>query len=312
MNEIPWDLLFALAIPALFSVGVCVVLTRLPQLSLQQRQSLAVVAASCSGAAALFCINEFPIQGSPLLQVPGALIICVPVIGLISALLTWRGGSVGWPLYGAILLACLGLIHGLSFPWWNRGFDGWLHLALSLSAGLIFGLCMQQACIDSAEPQQMKPRLSIFWWALHCAACAPLLISLTALGHAQALLICVAPLALLGLVSKPLQMPSFASNNQLLLAVIPSVLLANASMRYVASPDDPAFIQLLIRCAALSFCLSSFLLWLSKARSKRSQLLLRIVAGLSLAAAGLAAQYAYAYNADAADASASSEHFYYQ
>lgn len=303
---IDWQLITAITVPTLISVGICVYL-RLQHHGLSQprQQGIITLVTICCSSLAVLLLTDFPLAGTPLLQMPAAIALLAPLAAVAGLLLSWRGICQPWWLYGSALCALLALVHLVSFPWWNRGVDGWLTLALAILGGCLLGISMRSV-------GQGHGGRSWCWWAILFLSSMPLLICLTAIGHAQTLFLLAVPLAVAGLVSWLLQIHSFASANPLTLPLLFSTLLGNAAIRYVASPEDPTLITLSLRSMPLLLPLAAACIAGSYASTGKKRSALTLAAVFILLTAVTVSLLAYNYESEAESTTDDPSSFYYQ
>lgn len=184
---------------------------------------------------------EMPMSLDWPLQLPNAL---VPLV-LLQASACYALG-LGFGLRSS--LAVVVLVQMVSFPWWTRGWGG-------VMLGMAYGLASYAFIAFSQRSQADK------WWLFQRAAVsalsAAMLLSCASVTHLSAMLVMVLPAAVLFSIF------TFTKrwvNNQLLgdgwILGSLSLLLCNASVRYVQSPDAELPEQWLLRSAVFIFLLS--------------------------------------------------------
>ncbi|MDA3960254.1 MAG: hypothetical protein PF961_05660 [Planctomycetota bacterium] len=230
-------------------------------------------------------------QATPLV-LPGGIGLALPILAVIPLLWWWRGREPHWILDALIAVAASAAIGLLSFPWGNRGSAGWISLgAIALSAGVL------TTALRSAAHGHLGSSLQ---WGLLAGAAAPVMLSLTNLGNAQALAQIMLPIAASAGIAlligpKLLAYPGSAMP----LAVVLTSLLGNAAIRYAPGSSDPNTVIWTLRLAGLGIILAPVLFTLSKRLPGRSgPITAWTVFVFTLAATAAAALWAYGYEAD--------------
>lgn len=236
--------------------------------------------------------SELPIEGAPYLQLPGALFALLPV----CTIATWflnrrseRANIISAFFIGVIVLAAA---HYLSFPWANRGNEGWISLALIIVSSAFFISLTQNFGGERSTS-------AIIWWALHSIACVPLLLNLKAVGHIEILFIALTPVAIMGFVSWPLGQPLFRLRLALFIGATICLFLGNAVIRYVPAYDDPTSITWITRLSPLLLLVSALSLALTQKQSAGIKKLGYSVAAIALISASCLAVFAYTYEGEA-------------
>ena len=290
----PIPMLLATAIPAAAVFAAGWVLPRVWTASDRRHALVIWVVAAVAASVALWLHGGFGLTGSATpLVMPGGLAAALLVLALAPAISWWRERDAT-PLAQIIaVLVLMAAVSLLSFPWWNRGAEGWLFLAV----GTVAAVLLAGGVRVLGSGHHLGTTLS---WAFLAGASAPLFISLTAIGHAQALAIIMTPVAAAAAAGLFGGVRVFEPRGLVLPAVAIAALLTNASIRYVPGYDDPEHIVWTLRLAPLALVPA---VWLAAGLRRIGSPKLGIALAatglvLVLGAAAAAATWAYSYEGE--------------
>ena len=240
--------------------------------------------------------SDLPIEGSPYLQLPGALFAILPACAIATWFLNRRSERANIISAGIVGLLVLAVAHYLSFPWANRGSEGWVAFAIIITSSALFISLTQNLGGERSSS-------AIIWWALHSIACVPLLLNLKAVGHIEILFIALTPIAIMGFVSWPLGQALFRLRLALFIGATMCLFLGNAVIRYVPAYDDPAFITWITRLSPLLLLVSAFSLALTQKKNGGMKKLGYAAAAIALISAGALSVFAYTFEGEAEQSS---------